>query len=515
MYVIDEQMAIKVWFYVLIMRDSVALLFLLVSMQLLLSMTGATPETRLVLLTWAVRLGRDFQSGSMDALAKALGVSKRKLGIALQYLEKEGYLWKIRSPLERQKDDKSKLRFDYALSTECIRMWRECLETCSWQDELESVLRVESLAETSSAVTSATLHVNEGLVWVILLMHANKARYVIGCDDSLLCKIAGITQLTLRRALKALVNKGLVSVAADGVKRSELFPYLPPIYKIYGQQPDTKILKLGLPLVSTDFFPLRCVSKLAEHYKKTQKLANGRYPRQDSMLSDEQYFQLSEFFSSKELVSWVNHLHLSTITSLVPTVEYYDKENREECEAKLRSAIMTIFLHELRDIQFSTPQAELADSGNDEFSKTSVINRLNKYIIDALIKESLYGVLEISRYWRLLVECMGRDGRIIDYNQRERMVVIGHQQLKVEASGEREEKETTVLVNHFVPFVLTVITPERDSYDHCLVLKDHLLMSNTKIEHAKIDHVQYLICGTDPHKLAGILRNLTSDQVRS
>lgn len=130
-----------------------------IGMQLLLSMTGATPETRLVLLTWAVRLGRDFQSGSRDALAKALSVSKRKLGIALQYLEQEGYLWKIRSPLERQKDDKSKLRFDYALSTECIRMWRECLEACSWQDELESVLRVESLAETSSAVTSATLHV--------------------------------------------------------------------------------------------------------------------------------------------------------------------------------------------------------------------------------------------------------------------------------------------------------------------------------------------------------------------
>ena len=109
-------------------------------MQLLFSMTGATPETRLILITWLVRLGANFQSGSRDTLAKALGVSKRNLGIALEYLVREGYLWKIKSHLGQLERSNSKIRFDYAVTNECLKMWGECFLSSDWQAELISVL---------------------------------------------------------------------------------------------------------------------------------------------------------------------------------------------------------------------------------------------------------------------------------------------------------------------------------------------------------------------------------------
>lgn len=478
-------------------------------MRIFRSMTGAAPATRLVLLTWAVRLGADFQSGTKDALAKALGVSKRKLVIALEYLEQEGYLWKIKCPLERQKNDKSKQRFDYAMSTECLMMWLECLTNCSWQAELISVLSGKSLAEASSAKTSSTLNVNEKLVWGILLLQANKARYVIGCDDPLMCEITGISPFAFQRAIKGLVNKGVISVAAEGVKQNGLFPHLPPIYKMHRQQPDTKIVKFGVALSDVSIVPLRCLSRLKLFYERKRKLRKGHYPVQDSMLSDEQYFQLSEFFSSKLLVSWMSHLCLSTIISLVPTVESYDKEKRREFEDELRSTIMTMFLHGTGVV---TPPAEVAETSDGKLSETDVINLLKIYLFDALTEESMYVILELSRYWRLFVECMGENSRIIDYNQRERMIAIGHQQFKVEKNSEGEENKTAILVDELVPFVLTVIAPERELCDDSLAFREHLLMSNTGIKHSKIDHVRYLIYGTESRKLAEIRRDLTRDQ---
>lgn len=70
-------------------------------MLLLSSMTGATPEIRLVLLAWAAFFGNSFQSGEINELASTLKVSKRHFRSALKYLVREGYICKCKSVVEQ------------------------------------------------------------------------------------------------------------------------------------------------------------------------------------------------------------------------------------------------------------------------------------------------------------------------------------------------------------------------------------------------------------------------------
>lgn len=68
-------------------------------MFLLNSMTGATPETRLVLLTWASVFGQSVRTGDGDVLASVLGVSQHHVRVALEYLVERGTFINLKTPL--------------------------------------------------------------------------------------------------------------------------------------------------------------------------------------------------------------------------------------------------------------------------------------------------------------------------------------------------------------------------------------------------------------------------------
>lgn len=484
-------------------------------MQLLLSMSCATPETRLILLTWAARLGDNFQSGTREALALALGVSKRHLATALEYLEQEGYLWKIKTPFKRPEGDKSKVRFDYALSKDCWRMWIDSLATCAWHDELVSVLNGKSLAETQSTKSTAGLNVNARLVWAVLLIQSNNGRYVIGRDDSSICQLTGISKLALLRSINSLVRKEVITIVANGVERSKLLPYLPPIYKLQRQQPNTKVIKFGVPLSDTFIIPLRCISRLTTYYKRACKLPKGKYPNQNTLLNDQQYFQLSEFFQSKALVRWIDHFCLSTIISLTPWhVSSNDHANRttREVSDELRFKIMATYLDGFGDGWHSLTSSDYADDNTITASNSTEMDILKNYLLEALTDESMDLILELSRSWRLFVECMGENGRIVDYRQRDRMVSIGHQLVHQNIDSEDEEQKLNVLADQFTSCVLTIVVPDSNSYSDCMALRDCLLTSNINLKHSRINHVQHLIHGANSHELAKIRHSLISDQ---
>lgn len=118
-----------------------------IDMFLLHSLTGATPETRLVLLAWAARFGTNFQSGKKDVFAAELGVSNRHLRMALEFLVREGYIWEIKRFIKRPLESKSDVRFDYGLTTRTWLMWNDFLVTCSWAEELTFALFDSGLQE--------------------------------------------------------------------------------------------------------------------------------------------------------------------------------------------------------------------------------------------------------------------------------------------------------------------------------------------------------------------------------
>lgn len=451
-------------------------------MQLLHSMTGATPETKLILMTWASRLGSNFQSGNRSYLARALGVSIRNLDIALEYLLSEGYLWKIKSPLERQKGENARMRFAYGLTTECWRMWCEFHAACAWQNELIFVLNGKTLADNDSSEKSIRITTKMRLVWVVLLTQSNNARFIVGTDDLALCQLMGMTQLELRRAINALVFKGVISIVASGIVRTEMMGYLPPIYKMQMQQLDRKTVRFGVNLSSGLLIPLSCISRLTNFYSRACKLAKGRYPSQNSQLTDEQYFELSKLFSCNKLVVWVNHFCLSYIFSLLPV---YISTQRSGSE--VGDGFMSL-LHKALSQVFFGAQSTFSDVPNthqDKNEHNDVIDKLKQYLLHVLTKESYFIIQELASQWQLFVECMGEDGRIVDYKQEESMTYINNSQL--------EDKGSNSNFNWMACCVLAVMTPEHDDYSDSMVLGQQLFTSNIKLKHQKVFHVQKLL----------------------
>ena len=469
-------------------------------MQLLFSMTGATPETRLILITWLVRLGANFQSGSRDTLAKALGVSKRNLGIALEYLVREGYLWKIKSHLGQLERSNSKIRFDYAVTNECLKMWGECFSSSDWQAELISVLCGKSLWDSRVKGNVSRLTINARLVWAILLMQSDKSRYVIGLDDSSLSRTMGITELAFRKAINMLVVEGMITIVANGIQQSKLHPYLPPIYKLQRQDPETKVIKLGVTLSRHSLLPLQCISMLVSYYQRACKLREGRYPIQNTPLSNEQLFKLSTFFVDKDLLGWIHHLYLSSIFSLLPI---YVSTVREEHQSKQEdsNSLQRQLRSRLSDALFSCQSIfPLAHTfTQDELSSVDEIGTLKSYLLDIVSQETWSAVQELTAPWRLFNECIGKDGRIVDHKYREQMLSISNPRTvaedEVPNDSNDETHKTTLDMNWSVSCVLYVIVPDTNRYADCMVLGQQLLTSSMDIKHQEVHHVQQLLSG--------------------
>ena len=469
-------------------------------MQLLFSMTGATPETRLILITWLVRLEANFQSGTRDALAKALGVSKRNLGIALEYLVREGYLWKIKSPLGQQERSNSKVRFDYSVTNECLKMWSECFLSCDWQAELISVLCGKSLWDSRIKGNASRLTINARLVWAILLMQSDKSRYVIGLDDSSFSRTMGITELAFRKAINMLVVEGVITIVANGIKQSKLHPYLPPIYKLQRQDPGTKVIKFGVTLSRNSLLPLQCISMLATYYHRACKFSEGRYPIQNTPLSNEQLFKLSTFFAEKGLRVWIHHLHRSLIFSLL---HIYVSTVREEQQSKreVSNSLQCQLRSRLSDALFSSQSIfPLAHTlTQDEPSSVDEIEILKSYLLDIVSQETWSAVQELTAPWRLFNECIGKEGWIVDHKYRELMLSISNPPTvaedEVPNDSNDEAHKPTLDMNWAASCVLYVIVPDTNRYADCMVFGQQLLTSSMDIKHQDVHHVQRLICG--------------------
>lgn len=467
-------------------------------------MTGASPETRFVLFAWAARLGNGFQSGTMEVLATHLGISKRHLGVALDYLVREGYLWKIKSPLEALKGDKRKVRFDYCLTPEAWQMWSDwaCAE-CNWKDEIDHVLRLPQSNEVVGSKKRSAITAQMRLVWISLLMVSNKAGYVIGYDFGALSRMLGMSERQFHRGARALSRKGLVSIAASHLARTHLCEPIPPVYKLQPHSRKWKIIKLGVSLGDSLLIPLRFLFKLEYFYRKAAKRSRkGRLPSQSSQLPDERYFELSKIFHNQKLQAFVQQACLSTIFSLASDISLNHKPAVRQDEANIaRGYSYEELQNQVKDIlSTSLPFSDLKSlptvEKNQEADKPSdaeSVGLLSEFTLSELTSEVAYLIEVIAKQLRTFTDCFGVEVRLLNHLPRRMMrTMISPQD---NTTDDSQGKGTTGQEpDYFVNCVLNLLVPSDEKFTDCLVVGDSVYTANSRVAHPKIRQVEQLIC---------------------
>ncbi|TVL32900.1 hypothetical protein [Shewanella xiamenensis] len=475
-------------------------------MFLLHSLTGATPETRLVLLAWAARFGAHFRSGKKDTLAAELGVSNRHFRVALEFLVREGYIWEIKRFIKRPFVSKSDIQFDYGLTTRTWQMWNDILITCPWAEELRPALFDFGLQEVLSPDNAIVMTETVRLVRVALLMKSNNAGYVIGCDNNELSKMLGITEVKVRQAIRTLAKMNSIAIVANGVARSKILNRLLPIYQIRPKLPNMCTIKLGVSISSLNLLPLQFTGNLDLFYRRTLKgksvLKEG-YPRHDSSLSDKDYFELSTMFNNKKLITSIHHLCLSIILSLIPDyvsscmmVGTSASLSKKEYSDSLRGSVQLKLAEGLAYDLLTVP-----DVGDDKqkASRVNDIAIMKDYIFNELTAELVKRIEELSKPWRLFVDIYHGKAKIIGYLRHHHMLAGPIETSKVATQtqyegpeGEQDKRSETFTQ---VSCVFEVYVPKDHKFDDCMILADELLTVNQRVIHQRIRIVEKLICG--------------------
>jgi hypothetical protein len=394
-------------------------------MNVLSSMTNATPETRLMLITWAARFGMSFQTGASGELGVS-SLSKRHVKEALEYLVREGYFWQARSLSSSELKVKTKDSFDYGLTTECWRLWCESLDNCPvWAMEICHLLANSNLTNSAFRDSSNPMKVSMLLVWTVLVSKANQAGYVVGFESLELQKILGMPRARINRSILALVKAGFISLAANCVARSVLLDPLKPIYKIHPKRPDKKTIKLGVDISGGNFTPFRFISSLQRFYNSARATKKNKLPLGDIPLSYEQYYELSKIFSHKKLATAIHHLCLSTIFSLVPKFAdtYSDLRKTNDAALPPRTVIADLrkWVHQALVTHLASDLQDIEDLDSlgicqTTASKNADFELLRRYTLLALNNELVEIIMSLSKRWiTWALRCEVTDAKLIGH----------------------------------------------------------------------------------------------------
>ncbi|WP_345843149.1 hypothetical protein [Shewanella algae] len=472
-------------------------------MQLLYSMTGASPETRLLLLAWVLGLGASVQSLTKDGLAETLNVPKRHLGDALDYLVLEGYLWRVKSRCKPSGQKRMRIRFNYGLTPEAWKMGFEwAAEKCIWRDEIDYVLGLPQSVKGLGAGKTVTITPQTRLVWIALLLEANLAGYVIGCDFGALSRMLGMSEEQFHRGARALSRKGFLSIAANHAARTHLFEPMPPVYKLQPQSRRWKVIKLGVSLGDSQLIPLRFLFKLGDFYRKAAKRSrSGRLPIQSSNLSDERYFELSKIFHNPKLCVLVQQVCLSTIFSLASSsidskpdvrqdeINQAKNSANEELRKQVRELLSTIL--PFSDLK-SLPTVE-KNQEPDKSSDAESVGLLGEFTLSELTSEVANLIEVIAKRLRTFTDCFGTDPRVLNHYPRMMMRTMLSRQDNP-TDGSQLKGMTGQEPDYVVNCVLDFLVPNDKKFADCLILGDVLYTANSRVTHPNISQVEQLIC---------------------
>ncbi|QGS59029.1 hypothetical protein [Shewanella algae] len=459
-------------------------------MYLLQAMTGATSETRLVLLTWLALLGEEFQSETRDNLASKLGVNKRHLGEALEYLVREGFLWKMKTPSKRSLAVRAKVRFGYGVTTESLNMWKRIISTCNWTNELVFVLKSTNLKEVNlSTNKSVTVSPNMRLVLALLILAANDSGYVFGFENQILCMLVGMTKSKFTRVIQALSKTELIHTIIQNDYSSVVFGRLSPMYQIKPQFLGRKCINLGLFLSMNYPTHFNFFYRLDSYYSRAvNSLKRGKsLPNSKSELDDEMYFKLSKNFSDRKLVLWAVNQCLSIIFKLASVHAKETMMNSSRCSvANLYSQVRS----EL-DVQISNVDKlklhdlviiEVEGGENPSYSRDEDLIEYTFHVLSPLI----VGIVEeLVNPLKSLYEKLGY-AHIVNFLPYHHMIVVNQE------SANSEDCLTSS--NWFAPCVFEIAVSDEAGDGDVVIVSDHIFTNNSRVEGSNVSRVEKIIC---------------------
>lgn len=461
-------------------------------MGILSKMTGAKPTTRLVFITWAALYGPNIQVGDRSNLAKAMRISKSDVSTALEYLEREGFLLKIKNQSKKKAPSRSNAshpRYLYALTRDSWILWLAEVLNCNLREELDYILCEHILNPEKDETVRITSNIR--LLWAFLVLKSDSVGYVTLDSGLRVEKCLGMTKTQWQKQLRSLMKQGRVSrelKLSEGKVLSEIDGIT---YKINLHDPGCKKIKLGVNL-QVGFLDVAGfkVFLFFRTYNSIYNKSRIKFPKQESELSDEEFFNLARFFYQNKNVNAMIGLCCSIVFSLLNELGNIFNFNA--------NAISDMWLEKF----FSPNYIKSLICRRWSLSLDGNVSDLAwDWLFDVLSNEIFLKLSSISKPWLLYKDVHGHKPRITGYDSYFHMMgkVLKYDNIK---------NDDESIMNHFISSCVFVVkVPDDNRYGNCMVLRNDILTDGTIVKNPKVSQVDEIFC----YKLSTIQGSLKSN----
>ncbi|CAM3249662.1 hypothetical protein [Shewanella pealeana] len=186
-------------------------------MKLLRSMTGASPEARMILLLW-IAMRRELYVALPSEYAKYLGVSKRSLMKAIDYLLSEGYIEEVPG-LSRRKGRRGGSGYDISYTS--LQWFEESRAEIFLKDYFDSALYLNMNGN------SQKLTLESQVLLLVLIFLSDHFSRIYNVDYEYVSQLTGLKVKVIKDNLSTLVKPLVVGFNPNG-----RFSVVEPIYKL-------------------------------------------------------------------------------------------------------------------------------------------------------------------------------------------------------------------------------------------------------------------------------------------
>lgn len=471
-------------------------------------MTGATAETRLVLLAWMSQFGMKPIPDDRLRIASILRVTNKHLKVAIDYLVEEGFLLKRRNSLRVVPGGKKVAKFSYTLRIQSWEAWDKALQRMHLKDIFKDVVDGNVHGKSLALRQPKPLEASERLVLALMITHCNSAFYVVDFDHSSNSKLLGVSFSDLNKIIRRLVSNGyLTAYSHTSTSKAELRS-LGTIYRVDALTRKRKKINIGLPPIES-VESIALLAKLESYYHKAEKRHNPDiYPPQSSFLDDKSYFKLSDIFHANRLFPFMHHLCqsiiFSTVSDCLARLIDLNKADRDDAIKLLKDELTDVIEIKLSEVVLKgKPESkklismELTERKPESENELEILTR---YTIMQLSQELTYSVITLVRQLILFQEIYHIPFSVISHEPHTIMMVLTAP-AENPATEVKHETDTTFPAVHTLltrehaklrlrtDFVLTCSVPNFEYLNDCLIIKNELFIESSRFNDPRIQIV--------------------------
>lgn len=401
-----------------------------IKLELLHSMTGATPEERLLLLQWALVIEMMKNTNVLEPLlvpaepkqlARTFKSTERRVRLSLEYLVQEGYVDKYSNTYLRLQGVKGP-KFEYFLAATTWRLWGQLYSQCLLKEEF-----YQALLGMDTNFPRRQIR----LLWAILACSADKFGYITSQRMSEMKHLlGGISDNEIRLSLQVLKRLGCATMLAREVGYTAFLGYLPAIFRLHPKAGNPQLVRLGVSLPSYLFRQTDLLIQLFRHRPRanmkrnyTDKLLAQRYP-----LTDEQYYaHLSKHFFNKKLSLYIHNLCMLTIFSLSQEIIESSKErdlsdllNSHELKQKAITKLCDVLIPSLSG---SVLPLETTLPREQKYNVEDFNSLLKEFLLTKLATEVASKVIEVVQQVDIFAKTYEFSIRQISYAPKESIIL--------------------------------------------------------------------------------------------